>query len=62
MIRGDLDGDGDVDLADFGAFQICFTGVGGTFGDGCGPADFDEDFDIDLSDFGGFQLAFGTGS
>lgn len=61
LVRGDLDGDGDVDLADFGSFQLCFTGVGGMFGDGCGPADFDGDYDVDLADFGGFQLAFGTG-
>jgi hypothetical protein len=26
MICGDLDGDGDVDLLDFGQFQLAFTG------------------------------------
>ena len=25
-VPGDMDGDGDVDLGDFGAFQVCLTG------------------------------------
>jgi hypothetical protein len=59
---GDLDSDGDVDLVDFGAFQLCFTGSGGVLsGSNCVCSDFDGDGDVDLVDFGGFQLAF-TGS
>lgn len=58
---GDFDGDGDVDLVDFGEFQLCFTGGTGTLAQGCECADFDGDNDADLVDFGAFQLAF-TGS
>jgi hypothetical protein len=58
-ILGDSDGDGDVDLVDFGALQLCF---GQPAGDGeCAVFDFDGDRDIDLVDFAMFQLAF-TGS
>lgn len=57
--NGDFDGDGDVDLVDFGQFQICFTGPGGgPLTPTCAAADFDGDNDVDLADFGGFQLAF----
>ena len=55
------DGDGDVNLVDFGAFQLCFTGSGGTMPPGCEFADVDGDGDEDLVDFSAFQLAF-TGS
>jgi hypothetical protein len=58
MGTGDCDDDGDVDLTDFGAFQLCFTGPGGGIAPGCECADFDGDGDVDLTDFGGFQLAF----
>jgi M6 family metalloprotease-like protein len=58
---GDFDGDGDVDLIDFGNFQLCFTGTDGVLPPECEAADFDDDNDADLVDFGGFQLAF-TGS
>jgi hypothetical protein len=59
---GDLDNDNDVDLVDFAAFQLCFTGSGGGPVSGsCLCADFDADGDVDLVDFAGFQLAF-TGS
>jgi hypothetical protein len=59
---GDFDDDGDVDLTDFGAFQLCFTGSdGGPVGPECEPGDFDGDGDVDLTDFGSYQLAF-TGS
>lgn len=56
---GDADEDGDIDLVDFGTFQICFTGPSGTASEQCGGTfDFDGDNDIDLSDFGEFQLSF----
>jgi hypothetical protein len=55
---GDLDADGDVDLVDFGEFQLCFTGSGGAATSECTDADADEDGDVDLVDFGQFQLAF----
>jgi hypothetical protein len=55
---GDCDGDCDVDLTDFAAFQLCFSGPGGGLDDGCGCSDLDDDGDVDLNDFNGFQLAF----
>ncbi|MCH7720117.1 MAG: DNRLRE domain-containing protein [Planctomycetes bacterium] len=59
---GDLDGDGDVDVADYALFLFCFTGPnGGPASQGCSPVDFEPDGDIDLADFGQFQLVF-TGS
>jgi hypothetical protein len=58
---GDFDGDGDVDLVDFGEFQLCFTGPGVSLDPGCECGDFDGDNDLDLADFGSFQLTF-TGS
>lgn len=58
-VAGDCDGDGDVDLADFGEFQLCFSGPdGGPVSEECGCADFDDDGDVDLVDFNAFQLAF----
>jgi hypothetical protein len=54
----DFDGDGDVDLVDFGQFQICFTGPNGTATLACTPADGDNDGDVDLVDFGEFQIVF----
>lgn len=58
---GDFNGDGDVDLADFRQFQLCFTGSEGDAPGQCSCADFDADGDVDLIDFTGFQVAF-TGS
>ena len=56
----DLDGDSDVDLVDFGAFQACFNGPNRPpAADGsCDAADFDGDSDVDLVDFGTFQDCF----
>jgi hypothetical protein len=55
---GDFEDDGDVDLVDFGAFQLCFTGSGIPAAAGCECGDFDSDGDVDLVDFGEFQLVF----
>ena len=55
---GDCDDDGDVDLADFLAFQTCFTGPGGSLDPGCECADFNGDGDVDLQDFLSFQAAY----
>ena len=57
-LAGDIDDDCDVDLADFLAFQACFTGPGETVGPDCRCADFDGDEDVDLLDFFAFQTAF----
>jgi hypothetical protein len=54
----DFDGDRDVDLGDFGHFQLCLTGPNGTASPDCEDADFDLDGDVDLSDFGAFQRCF----
>ena len=58
----DVDGDGDVDLADFFVLQACFRGPGTTpiFAP-CSFFDIDNDNDIDLADMLHFQAAF-TGS
>jgi len=53
---GDMDGDNDVDQADFGMFQVCYSGSGITQDDpACHGALLDNDFDVDLDDFGLFQ-------
>jgi hypothetical protein len=55
----DFDGDGDVDLSDFSAFQACFNGPNRSPAGGCiRDADFDNDADVDLSYFGIFQSCF----
>ena len=58
---GDLDCDGDVDLADFNAFTDCMSGPNATPPGDCEDADLDTDADVDLHDFAEFQRAF-TGS
>ena len=56
---GDSDDDGDVDLADFFSFQVCFTGPSaGVLPVTCLPMDSDSDSDVDLQDFFAFQVAF----
>lgn len=54
--QGDFDGDGNVDLADFAAFQNCFDtkGDGGPGSPQCDPGDFDANGAVDLLDFLGF--------
>jgi hypothetical protein len=66
FVPGDHDADGDVDLLDFGGFQLCYTGACSAApcdpalypDSGCRIMDFDFDGDVDLLDFGQFQLAF----
>jgi len=50
-IGGDLDGDGDADLADVGLFQRCFTGDVGNVGHLCQAADLNSDTHVDLNDY-----------
>ncbi|MEM1424552.1 MAG: hypothetical protein AAGH64_11190, partial [Planctomycetota bacterium] len=54
---GDFDGDGDVDLGDFGVFGAAFNSMLGDAN--YNPAaDFDMDGDVDLGDFGVFGAEF----
>ncbi|UCD28005.1 MAG: PKD domain-containing protein, partial [Planctomycetota bacterium] len=50
-VPSDLDRDGDVDHEDFGLFQICLSGDGTLYGEGCEIADLDSDLDVDENDF-----------
>jgi hypothetical protein len=57
--RGDCDADGDVDLSDFGRFQLCFgDGDSGRLPPDCRCVDYDGDNEVDLNDFAEFQLTF----
>jgi len=62
---GDLDGDGDVDDADYVLFAECLNGPDvQTPPVGCPPerfeaSDLDEDLDVDLADFGELAIVFG---
>ena len=58
---GDVDMDGDVDLADLLELQSCLEGPGRHVGAGCAPFDFDGDGDVDLADYVRFQSVW-TGS
>jgi hypothetical protein len=59
VAAGDFDEDGDVDLADFGVFRMCFSGPNQPLPyPECGPVDLDGDADADLSDFAVFQSCF----
>lgn len=58
---GDIDGDGDVDLADFFVFVGCLTGPGVPLQPGCEGADLDNDGDVDVADFALFIQNY-TGS
>jgi hypothetical protein len=60
--RPDLDRDSDVDQADFGQFQTCFSGPGvAQPAPECQGARLDEDEDVDVDDFAIFQRCM-TGS
>ena len=48
-MKGDFDGDGDVDFRDFSAFAGVYEKSGGY-----GPGDFDDDGDVDFRDFSAF--------
>lgn len=50
-VNGDLDADGDVDLADVIRFLSCFSGAGQALDADCAAADLDGDGDSDLADF-----------
>ncbi|MGB9626000.1 MAG: right-handed parallel beta-helix repeat-containing protein, partial [Phycisphaerae bacterium] len=57
----DADGDGDVDLGDFGIFQDCFNGPNRSYKldeAACYCMDADHDADIDVADFLVFQSCF----
>ncbi len=60
-LRGDLNGDGRVDAADFEAFSLCLGGPGVAPPTGCEGADLDLDTDADLADAAAFQGQFGAG-
>ena len=57
---GDFDGDGDIDLFDYTAFQIClgFSGPGVTIPPACSVFDSDGDVDIDMQDVAAFAEGF----
>ena len=50
IVPGDVDGDGDVDLADVGYFEAQFGASGLPLPPGANSADLDEDGDVDLDD------------
>jgi hypothetical protein len=54
----DLDGDGDVDLADHATMVDCVSGPGVPPGAECGDADIDLDDDVDLRDLASCQAAY----
>ncbi|MBN1489034.1 MAG: hypothetical protein JXA69_03885 [Phycisphaerae bacterium] len=60
----DSDGDGDVDLSDFGQFSACFNGPNRPWSptapnpQACSCFDQDDDGDVDLTDFGVFSSCF----
>ena len=60
-IPGDIDGDGDVDLLDFGAMAGCLYGPAGSgVTSQCTCADLEADADVDLRDLAALQASFGT--
>jgi hypothetical protein len=57
--NGDFDDDGDVDLDDADAFDLCFTGYdGGPLESECIPGDLDFDDDVDCRDWDAFLDAW----
>lgn len=56
--RADFDDDGDVDLADFLAFNMCYHGPNVPVTGTCTSRDLDGDTDVDLLDFALFKACF----
>ncbi|MEM1013128.1 MAG: dockerin type I domain-containing protein, partial [Planctomycetota bacterium] len=56
LLRGDANGDAQVDLADFGVLRANFGSSNATFAQG----DFNFDGSVDLADFGLLRANFGT--
>ncbi len=57
--RGDTNGDGGVDVADYEGFADCLAGPGVLVAPACAVADIDVDGDVDLADYAAFQALFG---
>lgn|GEM_PF-2925290 len=59
-VPGDIDRDGDVDVEDFAALQVCFNGSNLPRNPlpQCARADSDGDGDVDVGDFAAFQVCF----
>ncbi|MBI5864662.1 MAG: family 10 glycosylhydrolase [Planctomycetes bacterium] len=59
---GDMDGDGDVDFADFAQFVFCLSGPDIDYPPGqfCLDGDSDADFDVDMADFMQLQRSYGS--
>jgi len=55
---GDCDGDGDVDLADFQAFEGCLAGPDSVAGGDCRCYDIDRNATVDMADFEAFAAAY----
>jgi len=56
--KGDLDGNGVVNFADFQQFKDCLAGPGVLTAPGCNCSDFNDDGRVDLFDFAEFQVVF----
>jgi len=54
-ISGDFDADGDVDLEDFGVFQLCYSDLSGPPDEACVQADLNADGAVSQTDFGIFR-------
>ena len=52
---GDFDADDDVDQADFGHLQACYSGAGQLYQPGCSDADLDHNNDVSQADYVIFQ-------
>jgi hypothetical protein len=58
-VKGDCNGDGVEDLADYAVFAACMTGPNlGPIGSGCWCIDLDVDDDVDLRDFAEFTIIY----
>ena len=56
---GDFDGNGIVDLSDYGAFAVCVAdSEPSALAPGCAAFDLHVDGTLDVVDFGGFQIVF----